>query len=70
MGLRNELVESLFPTLKRGASNHCAYGAFARTLLMQCSIKPGRFVVCRRRGGGANTQALGGDAVRHEGPAH
>jgi hypothetical protein len=26
MGLRNELVQSLFPTLKRGANNHCAYG--------------------------------------------
>jgi hypothetical protein len=26
-GLRNEFVESLFPTLKRGANNPCAYGA-------------------------------------------
>jgi hypothetical protein len=25
--LRNEVVESLFPTLKRGANKHCAYGA-------------------------------------------
>jgi len=30
-GLRNSHVESAFPTLKRGASEHCAYGAVART---------------------------------------
>ncbi len=29
MGLRNELMGSLFPTLKRGANQHCASGAFA-----------------------------------------
>jgi len=31
-------VESLFPTLKRGANQLCASGAFVRTLLMQSSI--------------------------------
>ncbi len=36
-------MESLFPTLKRGANNHCAYGAFVWTLLMQSSIKPADF---------------------------
>jgi hypothetical protein len=38
-GLRSSHVESAFPTLKRGANEHCASGA-ARTLLMQRSIKP------------------------------
>ena len=31
-------MESAFPTLKRGASKHCASGAPIRTLLMQLSI--------------------------------
>src|ERR1035441_5770012 len=35
MGLRNRLVESLFPTLKRGANQLCASGAFMPTFLMQ-----------------------------------
>ncbi len=39
MGLRDEFVESFFPTLKRGANQLCAYGAFVRTLLMQSTIK-------------------------------
>jgi hypothetical protein len=43
MGLRNEFVESLFPTLKRGANKLCAYGASARALFMQPSIKLGSF---------------------------
>ena len=43
-GLRNEHVESLFPTLKRGANQLCASGAFVRTLLMQSSIKPIHFI--------------------------
>ncbi len=30
MGLRNELLRSLFPTLKRGANKLCAYGALIR----------------------------------------
>ena len=30
-GLRNDFVESFFPTLKRGANKHCAYGAIAVT---------------------------------------
>jgi len=38
-------VESAFPTLKRGANEHCAYGAAARTLLIQQSIKP-TFIFC------------------------
>ncbi len=33
-------MESAFPTLKRGANEHCAYGAAGRTLLLQQSIKP------------------------------
>ena len=33
-------MESLFPTLKRGANQLCASGAFVRTLLMQSSIAP------------------------------
>ena len=32
-------MESLFPTLKRGANQLCASSAFVRTLLMQSSIK-------------------------------
>ncbi len=36
MGLRNELVGSLFPTLKRGANIHCAYGAGDERL--QCGV--------------------------------
>ena len=28
-GLRRWFVESVFPTLKRGANKHCAYGAVA-----------------------------------------
>ena len=39
-GTPSAFVETAFPTLKRGASNHCAYGADARTFLMQLSIKP------------------------------
>src|ERR1035441_2573001 len=35
IGLRNRLVESLFPTLKRGANQLCASGAFMPTFLMQ-----------------------------------
>jgi hypothetical protein len=30
-------MEISFPTLKRGANKHCAYGAAARRLLMQFS---------------------------------
>ncbi len=30
-GLRNIPMEFLFPTLKRGANKHCAYGAHAAT---------------------------------------
>ncbi len=33
-------METSFPTLKRGANKHCAYGASARTSHMQFSIKP------------------------------
>jgi hypothetical protein len=39
-GLRNELVESHFPTLKRGANELCASGAVVGTFLTQSSIKP------------------------------
>src|ERR1017187_2464032 len=37
-GLRGSFLESRFPTLKRGANKRCAYGAVARTLLMQFSV--------------------------------
>ena len=33
-------MDTAFPTLKRGANKHCAYGAAARTFLLQSSIKP------------------------------
>ena len=33
-------MEISFPTLKRGANKHCAYGAAARTFHMQFSIMP------------------------------
>jgi hypothetical protein len=36
-------MESTFPTLKRGANEHYAYGAAARTLFIQQSIKPSLF---------------------------
>jgi len=39
-GLRCEFLEFGFPTLKRGANLHCAYGAVARRLLLQRSIEP------------------------------
>ncbi|MGA3371765.1 MAG: tetraacyldisaccharide 4'-kinase [Terracidiphilus sp.] len=39
-GLRSSHVESAFPTLKRGANEHCASGAAARTFHMQRSIAP------------------------------
>jgi hypothetical protein len=38
-GLRSAFVDTAFPTLKCGANKHCAYGAAARTFLMQESIK-------------------------------
>jgi hypothetical protein len=37
-GLRNAFVETAFPTLKRGANKHCAYGAATKTFLMQFTI--------------------------------
>ena len=37
-GTPNELVESHFPTLKRGANKQCAFGAFVRIILIQPSI--------------------------------
>ncbi len=40
MGLRNELGESHFPTLKRGANELCASGAVVGTFITQSSIKP------------------------------
>jgi hypothetical protein len=38
-GLLSAFVETAFPTLKRGANNHGAYGADARTFLMHLSGK-------------------------------
>ncbi len=37
-GLRSAFAETVFPTLKRGANKHCAYGAAFRAYLMQFSI--------------------------------
>jgi hypothetical protein len=48
-GLRSAVVETAFPTLKRGANNHCAYGADTRTLVMQLSVKPASFAVFAAR---------------------
>lgn len=39
-GLRGTYVESAIPTLKRGADNHCACGAAARTLPARPSMTP------------------------------
>jgi hypothetical protein len=39
-GTPESFVKISFPTLKRGANKHCAYGAAALTFLMQFSIIP------------------------------
>ena len=54
-GLRNVFLEFLFPTLKRGANKHCAYGANALALrkvacktisFVMAGLKPRRKAQC------------------------
>jgi CubicO group peptidase (beta-lactamase class C family) len=72
-GLRSSHVESAFPTLKRGANEHCASGAATRTFLMQQSITAASTgearlfstatigLFARRQGPAGSSRALGWD---------